>query len=337
MTPPPEIPFRRLPLERVPAATWRQAQPRRIQAALAASQQRDPGGWFVAGSSAELGTTSVVRRINGREVALWRGADGTLSAGPGACPHLGAELSGCAVAGDQLLCRWHGMALPRDARGAWKVFPSHDDGVLVWVHLPTEGEVPRLRPEIPPRPDPERSIAAVIRVTGICEPQDIIANRLDPWHGAWFHPQTFSHLTVDDARSDDDELVLDVAFRLGKTFAVPVVARFTTPDARTIIMEIIEGEGAGSVVETHATPTFVDSEGRQHTMMTEATIAYSDRPGFASARRLSGVLGPFIRRTARQLWVDDMEYAERRYALRQSAGSPPRMVTDHNVEPGGHA
>ena len=35
---------------------------------------------------------------------------------------------------------------------------------------------------------------------------------------------------------------------------MPVRAEFACPDARTIVMTIIDGEGAGSVVETHATP-----------------------------------------------------------------------------------
>ena len=86
----------------------------------------------------------------------------------------------------------------------------------------------------------------------------MIANRLDPWHGAWFHPYAFCHLTVDDAASDEHRLVVDVTFRLSRTWGVPVRAEFSCPDARTIVMRIVEGEGTGSVVETHATPTGVD-------------------------------------------------------------------------------
>ena len=41
----------------------------------------------------------------------------------------------------------------------------------------------------------------MIAEPGVCEPQDVIANRLDPWHGAWFHPYAFSHLVVDDEAS----------------------------------------------------------------------------------------------------------------------------------------
>ncbi len=127
---------------------------------------------------------------------------------------------------------------------------------------------------------------------GICEPQDVIANRLDPWHGAWFHPYAFSHLTVDDEASDEHRLIVDVTFRLSRTWGVPVRAEFSCPDTRTIVMRIIDGEGTGSVVETHATPTGVDEQGRPITMVTEATIAYSDRPGFSVARFLTPLLRP---------------------------------------------
>lgn len=315
----PTSPLRRLPQldEAHLRSTWRQAKPRRIARALELSQARDPGGWLVAGASTDLGATSLVRTIDGREVALWRDSDGAVHAGPGACPHLGARLDRCVVAGADVLCRWHGMALPRDAVAAWREFPAHDDGVLTWVRLPRDGEAPADAPTLPDRPPLERSVAAVVAVAGVCEPRDIIANRLDPWHGAWFHPYAFSHLTVDEERSTDDRLVVDVAFRVNRTWGVPVVAAFTTPDARTIVMHIVEGEGAGSVVETHATPVGLDERGRHRTMMTEATIAHSDRPGFRAARALQAALRPLIRRTARQLWVDDLAYAERRYALRR--------------------
>jgi hypothetical protein len=84
----------------------------------------------------------------------------------------------------------------------------------------------------------------VIAKPGICEPEDVIANRLDPWHGSWFHPYAFSHLVVDDDASDDHVLVVDVRFRLSRAWGVPVRAEFTCPDSRTIVMDITEGEGA---------------------------------------------------------------------------------------------
>ena len=68
-----------------------------------------------------------------------------------------------------------------------------------------------------------------------------------------------------------------MTFRLSRTWGVPVRAEFGCPDSRTIVMRITEGEGMGSVVETHATPLGFGAEGRPRTMVTEATIAYSER------------------------------------------------------------
>jgi hypothetical protein len=55
--------------------------------------------------------------------------------------------------------------------------------------------------------------------------------------------------------------------------------------------------------------------------MTEATIAYSHRKGFAVARAAAGLLRPLVARTAARLWVDDMAYAERRWLLRSRGES----------------
>ena len=91
-------------------------------------------------------------------------------------------------------------------------------------------------------------------------------------------------------------------------------ATFYSPEPRSIVMEIIEGEGKGSVVETHASP--IDC-GR--TAVIEATLATSDRKGFRRAMMVSRLVRPFIERSARRLWVDDAAYAERLYELRSDS------------------
>ena len=321
---------RRIPIQNVPTvphehlrSTWKQARPGRIRASFDVAQSLDPGGWYVVGRSGDVGTSrSVTRTVAGREIVLWRDESGTLMAGPGTCPHLGALLDDCEVIRGDVVCRWHGMALGGDGLSGWKPVVAHDDGVLAWVRLPTSGETPTDRPTLTARPPLDASIAAVIEIPGVCEPEDIIANRLDPWHGSWFHPYAFSHLVVDDDATSDQALVVEVAFRLSRTWGVPVRAEFTCPDSRTIVMHITEGEGTGSLVETHATPLGLGPDGRPRTMVTEATIAYSDRPGFQVARWLSPLVRPGIRHTARKLWVDDLAYAERRYELRQRGEFP---------------
>ena len=209
----------------------------------------------------------------------------------------------------------------------WTPFPAYDDGVLAWVRLDGPGgEAPSPAPVVPARPDLSKSIAAVATMIGCCEPEDVVANRLDPWHGAWFHPYSFAQLHVRDAPVDppsgEDRFEVEVAFRVAGRIGVPVVVTFSCPEPRTVVMHIVEGEGATSVVETHATPLGVDDRGRAQTAVIEATVAHSDRKGFALARRVAPVIRPLMRATARRLWKDDLAYAERRYHLRTQARWP---------------
>ena len=318
------MPVRYLP-QTTPAhlrGTWRDAKPATIDRALAAAMRRPTHGWLVAAASADVpADRTLLRTVAGREVVLWRDTDGSVLAGPGACPHLGARLADCDVVEGTVLCRWHGMPLGRDTSPPWATFAAHDDGVLVWVRVGPveEGVEPTERPVLATRPPLEESLASVISLPATCEPRDIIANRLDPWHGAWLHPYAFSDLTVDDLESTEDKLVLDVAYRLGRTFAVPVRAEFTCPDSHTIVMTITDGEGTGSVVETHATPITAAGVHPARTVMTEAVVATSDRFGFRVARGLAPLVTFGMRASATQLWADDLVYAARLYELRRRA------------------
>ena len=302
--------------------TWRDAKPAKIDTSLAAALRRPTHGWLVAAASVDVpADRTLMRTIAGREVVLWRDTDGSVLAGPGACPHLGARLEDCDVVDGTVLCRWHGMPLGRDTRPRWATYASYDDGVLVWVRLGQvePGEQPTDTPVLATRPPLADSIASVISLAVTCEPRDIIANRLDPWHGAWLHPYAFSDLAVDETESTPDKLVLDVAYRLGRTFAVPVRAEFTCPDSHTIIMTITDGEGVGSVVETHATPLTGPGTHPARTVMTEAVIATSERFGFKVARGLAPLVKVGMRASASQLWADDLVYAARLYELRRAA------------------
>jgi nitrite reductase/ring-hydroxylating ferredoxin subunit len=327
----------RVPIRRLAAwtwagqqPTWRGARPTVIAAALKRSQALPSGNWYVLGASREIRPDRPFgRTIAGVEVVAWRGADGGLAAGPGACPHLGAPLCDAAVRRGSLVCRWHGLALGAHGGPGWEPFPAHDDGVLAWVRLDAAGgEDPLPSPVLPPRPAPATSLAAVYTGIGRCEPEDIIANRLDPWHGSWFHPYSFVGLTVVEEPDEEvvdaaaDRFVVEVAFRLTRRIGVPVRAEFRCPGPRTIVMRILAGEGAGSVVETHAVPLGRDDAGHPRTAVIEATIAGSPRRGFAVARRAAPLVRPAMRWAAARLWRDDLAYAERRYALRGTGRWP---------------
>ena len=140
-------------------------------------------------------------------------------------------------------------------------------------------------------PAHRQRLHAATRLVGVCEPDDIIANRLDPWHGAGFHPYSFTHLDVltappvdDDLAEDADRFLVAVTFRIGR-LRIPVVAEFTSPEPRTIVVRIVDGDGTGSVVETHATPVDLGADRRPRTAVLEAVIAHSDRTGFVQARK----------------------------------------------------
>ncbi|SPM37714.1 methylesterase [Mycobacterium rhizamassiliense] len=304
--------------------TYRDAQPGIIDAALDRARRRPTGNWYVFAASREVRAGRAFgTRIAGAELVAWRDKDDRLRVGPARCPHLGADLGTGVVDGGVLYCRWHGLAFDgQTCDMRWKPFPCHDDGVLAWVRLDAAGgEMPTDEPVLAARPGDE-TLAAVSRVDGSCEPADVIANRLDPWHGAWFHPYSFTRLDVlTTPTEDDDRFVVSVTFRMGR-FGVPVIAEFTTPEARTVVMRIIEGEGTGSVVETHATPIGLGPDGRPRVAVIEATIASSPRPGFKAARRAAPLITPMMRIAATRLWRDDLAYAERRYQVR--TGEVPR-------------
>lgn len=318
------------PLQPLPSQRWAAqkptyagADPKLISAALERAQARPSGNWFVVAASREIRHDRPHGvRVGGTELVAWREEDGTVRVGPGACPHLGAPMALAAVDCGELVCRWHGLRLGARSGPGWAVLPVHDDGVLVWVRLDDlGGEEPTDAPVVPARPA-GAVLDAVTTLTGVCEPEDIVANRLDPWHGAWFHPYSFQRLTVDsapavtDVAPDDDRFLVSVTFKVGPGLGVPVRAEFVCPEPRTVVMRIVEGEGVGSVVETHATPLGPGPDGRPRTAVIEAVVARSDRPGFAVATRLAPAIRPAMAAAATKLWRDDLDYAERRYALR---------------------
>lgn len=341
-----------MPWERQ-APTWREAKPALIDAALKRANTRPSGNWYVIGASREITADRPFgRTVGGVEVVVWRAESGEPNAGPGACPHLGAPLKESRVACGTLICHWHGMALNGGPFAGWEPYPAYDDGVLVWVRLDAlGGEEPLDRPVVPERPA-GAAVDAVFTTVGRCEPEDIVANRLDPWHGAWFHPYSFVDLTVAQApqhegsagpgdalapgdgsasgdsaapgacHTVDDSFAVDVSFKVAGRLVVPVRAVFTAPEPRTVVMHITEGEGATSVVETHATPLAPDGQGNPRTAVVEAVVATSDRRGFALAQHAAPLLRPVMRWAAGRLWRDDLAYAERRWLLRSTGRFP---------------
>ncbi len=292
-----------------PRPDWQQASPAWIRGALAHSQQLPSGGWHVLDASRAIEGQPRRYWVQNRAFVVFRHGSNTVVA-PDECPHLGASLSRGHIRDGALVCPWHGLRLGPDGRGAWKPLPTYDDGVLVWVRIDGD-EPPTAAPILAPRP--ALAIDAVVRVEAACDPPDVIANRLDPWHGVHLHPYSFAALRVID--QEPTAVTVRVVYRLLGPLGIEVDARFHCPERRTIVMTVVRGEGEGSVVETHVTPLCTGKSA-----IIEATLAASDRRGFRAARRLAPIVRAWLKRSSRRLWADDAPYAERLYARRVRHG-----------------
>ena len=291
---------------------WVQANPHRIEKELRSALALPSGGWYAFDASRSIGARPRLFWVAGRELVAWR-AGTELRVAPNACPHMGASLAEGPVRDGRLVCPWHGLELGAEKHGAWCPLVSYDDGVLCWVRLEDAGSASSGGDSLTPRPivspRPTDFIDSVMRLEAECDPRDVIANRLDPWHGVYYHPHTFKRLKV--IGIEGGRLLLRVVYGITDRMGIEVDATFHCPDPRTITMTIVGGEGTGSVVETHATPL---RPGR--TAIVEATLATSDRRGFRRALRAAWMIRPFMLRSQRKLWVEDAAYAERRFALR---------------------
>ena len=303
--------------------TYQDAQPAIIDAALDRSQRRPSGNWYAFAASDAIRKRPLGTSVGGLEIVAWRGADGTLHVGPGTCPHLGADLSTGTVDCGALICPWHGLRLAGGREFGWKPYPAHDDGVLAWVRLdgvggeePTERPIaarPARRPAscTPSRGWSARASRATSSPTGSTRGTAPGITRIRSRSSRCCRRRP----TDVDLPEDSDRFLVPVTFHIGR-FGVPVVAEFTSPEPRTIVMRIVDGEGAGSVVETHATPVGPGPDGLPRTAVIEAVVAHSDRPGFVHALRGRPLIAPFMRQAATRLWRDDLAYAERRYLVR---------------------
>lgn len=298
---------------------WEQADPRWIKRALSRSQQLPCGGWYVLDACESFHRAPRRMQVAGLSLVVWRSGTQLLAARD-VCPHMGAALSEGYVCDGKLVCPWHGLALGPEPSASFRPLRTYDDGQLLWLQLSAAhvagGVSPAALSERPFLPErPAAGLSAVMRMEARCEPQDVVQNRLDPWHGVHYHPHSFGRLRVIEQL--EDSITVRVAYRVAGPLSVEVDACFHCPDPRTIVMTIVRGDGLGSVVETHATPLEL---GRS--AIVELTYATSERPGFGIAVRAQRWLRPMMRWAAQRLWVEDARYAERLYELRTLARAP---------------
>ncbi|MDO9438692.1 Rieske (2Fe-2S) protein [Hydrogenophaga sp.] len=118
--------------------------------------------WHPVARAADLrpGANIVAGFAEGRELALWRAADGTPQAWDNRCPHRSVRFTLGRVAGNQLACAYHGWeyeagsgqctripahpAMPAPRNVCAKTFAAVEAAGMLWVQLP---------PDVPDEPD----------------------------------------------------------------------------------------------------------------------------------------------------------------------------------------
>jgi vanillate O-demethylase monooxygenase subunit len=83
--------------------------------------------WYVAATCDEIAESPLGRRLLGKDVVLWRGASGGVTAFENRCAHRAFPLSHSSVDGDRLVCGYHGCTY--DTTGKC-------------VHIPSQPQVP---------------------------------------------------------------------------------------------------------------------------------------------------------------------------------------------------
>jgi vanillate O-demethylase monooxygenase subunit len=163
--------------------------------------------WYPVAFSHEVTNAPYAATLLDERVVVYRIADGSLVAAKDICSHRGVPISIGHVAGDEIICKYHGLRYGPDGRctkipahpgGAisprlrLQTFPVAERFGLVWVRLVDDG--PAAFPELAEWDDP-----AYLRV----HPQSIIINAaagrqiegfLDVSHFAFVHEETFGEL-----------------------------------------------------------------------------------------------------------------------------------------------
>ena len=262
---------------------------------------------------------------------------------------MGAPLDQGRVCDGALVCPWHGLSLGAGGHGAWRPLETHDDGVVLWLRF----DSPAVRPEHdhfsarglredeasaltrPPRLlRPTHFVAGVVRTELACDPEDVMARRLDPWAS----PRgRFEQLLAKELLVESDErLVVRAESRCFGPRRRTLDLAIECPSARSVTMTVLSGEAEGSVIETHATPS---EAGR--TSIVEATLVPCSDPSAARQARSQRLLGAlhaslgrglrsWLEFQTRRRWRHDARYVERLCQLRQGGTVPdPARQSEH--------
>lgn len=150
-------------------------------------------GWYWALPSHQLkrGQVKAVT-LQGRDLALYRGANGTVVAMDAYCPHMGAHLAEGRVEGNALRCFFHNWAFTADGtcadapcldappRLCQPTFPTAEHYGLIWVWT---GSTPTQPPPFVPELDGQDCAVRVGRhFVRNCHPNVVMINAIDANH-----------------------------------------------------------------------------------------------------------------------------------------------------------
>lgn len=160
--------------------------------------------WYMAGWSCDLADKPLAITILNEPIVIFRGAQGTIGALADVCPHRAVPLSLGTIAGDYLVCPYHGIAF--DAGGICRKnphvqgppdrlkarnYPVADRHGILWVWLgPAERATADEIPDYSWFDSPDTYAAGSGYVHVEADYRLVIDNLMDLAHADYIHPTT---------------------------------------------------------------------------------------------------------------------------------------------------
>lgn len=188
--------------------------------------------WYPVVYSSELTDKPHQAVLCGEEYVVWRTADGAVHAAFDLCPHRGARLSQGWLAGDRLVCGYHGWQY--DALGRCVCIPQNDPSTpiprrarlqpvhaderyeMVWLCIAEEPRAPI--PDLPELNDPDYVlIHEMMEVWDAAAPR-VVDNALDVSHLSFVHRGSIGdaaapHMSDYDLKRDGWSLSFTISYQ----------------------------------------------------------------------------------------------------------------------------
>ncbi len=169
--------------------------------------------WYVAGLSTDFDRDLKALKILGRDVVVFRKADGSAAALENACPHRKLPLSMGKLEGDTVVCGYHGLTF--NEAGRCVAAPTQPDAIpprarvhsysvvdrygFLWIWM---GDAEKADPaniiDVPNFANPTWGRTSLGHMEMACNYLWIMENLLDPSHVAWVHVSSFAGGGTDD-------------------------------------------------------------------------------------------------------------------------------------------